>query len=241
MKKAIVRRLDTLDYSGTEALNAICSNLAFAGKNMRKIVMTSCEASEGKSFLTIQIAQNLARRGKRVVIVDADLRRSTIVKKFALETKGEWCGLAHYLTGHNSLDEVVYMTDLNNICIIPAGRDLKNPVHLLDSDDFRSLLDTLAESFDIVLVDAPPVGLVIDAAEIAKACDGTVIVIHYNKTRRRELNEVKRQILQTGCPILGCVINMVSFDGIAAKKYYNRTYYTHYNDSAVRKPTKKAN
>jgi len=235
MKKAFIRRLDALDYSGTEAMNSICSNLAFAGKNMRKIVMTSCEANEGKSFLTIQIASNLAQRGKRVVIVDADLRRSTIIKKFALKTTGEWCGLAHYLTGHNTLDEVLYATTLDNIYIIPAGRDLKNPVHLLDSEDFRDLLNTLAQSFDIVLIDAPPVGLVIDAAEIAKACDGTIIAIHYNKTRRRALAEVKRQILQSGCPILGCIINMVNFDGIASKKYYNRTYYSHYSDDYVRK------
>ena len=231
MRYATAKQPNLLDYASTEALNAICSNLAFTGRKMRKLVMTSCDSGDGKSLLTFQISCNLAKRGKSVVIIDADLRRSTMLKKMGLETEGEMIGLVHYLTGQYPLDEVLYATNLNNIYVIPAGRILKNPVHLLDSDDFRNLLDILAGKFDIVLVDAPPVGLVIDAAEIAKACDGTIIVAKYNKTRRRELSEAKKQILQAGCPILGCIINMVTYDGIIEKKYYNRTYYTHYNKS----------
>ena len=231
MRYATAKQPNLLDYASTEALNAICSNLAFTGRKMRKLVMTSCDSGDGKSLLTFQIACNLAKRGKRIVIIDADLRRSTMLKKMGLETEGEMTGLVHYLTGQLPIDEVLYATNLSNIYIIPAGRILKNPVHLLDSDDFRDLLDILAREFDIVLVDAPPVGLVIDAAEIAKACDGTIIVARYNKTRRRELIEIKKQIMQTACPILGCIVNMVTYEGLAEKKYYNRTYYTHYNKS----------
>jgi len=230
MRYATAKAPDTLDYSSTEALNSICSNLAFTGKNMRKLVFTSSTSGEGKSLLTFQVACNLAKRGKRVVLIDADLRRSTMAKKMNLETTGELTGLVHYLTNQNSLDDILYSTSISNIYIIPAGRCLKNPVHLLDSDDFRELLSRLAASFDMVLVDAPPVGLVIDAAEIAKACDGTILVARYNEARRRDLIEVKRQMLQTGCPILGCIINMATFDGLVEKKYYNRGYYSHYND-----------
>jgi len=235
MRKAIVTRMETLDYSGAEALNAICSNLSFAGKNLRKIVITSCEANDGKSYLTMHIAQNMAKRGKRIVIVDADLRRSTMIKKLGLETPGECLGLAHFLAGHNPMDDILYQTNLDGICVIPAGHDVKNAVPLLDSDDFGNLLDTLSKSFDMVLVDAPPVGLVIDAAEIAKACDGAVLVLHYNKTRRRDVLEAKKQIGHAGCPILGCIINKVSFDSISSKKYYNRAYYSHYNNSYYRR------
>ncbi len=229
MKKAIARPLDTLDYSSTEALNSICSNLAFTGKRTRKIVMTSYESGEGKSLLTFQIACNMAKRGKRIVIVDADLRRSTMINKMGLETSGEWLGLAHYLSDQCSFDDILYSTNLSNIYVIPSGRVLKNPVTLIDSDEFRALLDKLADVFDIVLIDAPPVGLVIDAAEIAKACDGTIIVVKYNSTRRRDLNEIIKQIAKTNCQILGCIINMVKFEGMAEKKYYNRTYNTSYN------------
>ena len=235
MKKATVGRIERLEYSTNEALNTICSNLTFAGRNLKKIVLTSCTAGEGKSFLTLQIAQNLAKRGKKICLVDADLRRSFLVKRYDITTEGEWVGLAHYLAGYNKLEDVIYRTNLYDICLIPIGRDVANPVPLLDSPDFSAMLDRLPEEFDLVLVDAPPVGLVIDAAEIASVCDGAIFVIEYNKTRRREIQDAHHQIEQTGCRVLGCIINKVRFDTISAKKYYNKSYYSHYNSEYYRK------
>ena len=78
----------------------------------------------------------------------------------------------------------------------------------------------LARMADYVIVDAPPVGVVIDAAEIAKACDGTLIAVHYNDVSRQELLDVKQQIEQTGCPILGTVLNQVDYDNYMGRKYY---------------------
>ena len=239
MKQATITNLEEMDYSGTEALNTICSNLTFSGRDLKKIVMTSCTAGEGKSFLTIHIVQNLARRGKRVVLVDADLRRSFLIKRYGIETEGEWRGLAHYLAGYDDLDDVVYATNYENVYIVPTGRDVANPVQLIDSPHFTDMLNALARRFDYVIVDAPPVGLVIDAAEIAKVCDGTVFVIEYNKTRRREIIDAQRQIAQSGCPVLGCIINKVTFDSLSAKKYYNRSYYSHYNNEYYRRDTGK--
>ncbi len=236
MKKAVIRCLADLDYSGAEALNTICSNLSFAGRDLKKIVMTSCTADDGKSFMAMHTMRNLAKRGRRVVLVDADLRRSYLVRKYDIETDDEWRGLAHYLAGYCGIDDVLYETDLDGACIVPAGRDVTNPVPLLDTPYFATLLDQLVEQFDTVLVDAPPVGLVIDAAEIARSCDGVVFVVEYNKTRRRELMDAKHQMKQAGCPILGCVINKVSFDSLSAKKYYNKSYYSHYNSEYYLKP-----
>ena len=92
MREARIGRIEVLDYAGTEALNAICSNLSFAGRNLRKILLTSATEGEGKSFLTMQIAQNLAKRGKSVCVVDADLRRSFMTKRYEMTTNGEWVG-----------------------------------------------------------------------------------------------------------------------------------------------------
>ena len=78
----------------------------------------------------------------------------------------------------------------------------------------------LAKMADYVIVDAPPVGMVIDAAEIAKACDGTLIAVNYNDVSRQELLDVKQQIEQTGCPILGTVLNQVDYDNYMGRKYY---------------------
>jgi len=240
VKRASISNLEEMDYSGTEALNTICSNLIFAGRDVKKIVMTSCTAGEGKSFLTMHIAQNLARRGKSVVLVDADLRRSYLIKRYGMETDGEWRGLAHFLAGYDDLDDVVYATDLDNVYVIPTGRDVANPIQLLDTQHFEDMMNVLARRFDFVIVDAPPVGLVIDAAEIAKVCDGAVLVIEYNKTRRRDILDAQKQIAQAGCTVLGCIINKVTFDSLSAKKYYNRSYYSHYNSEYYRRDKKGA-
>lgn len=235
MKQALIRRMEPLDYTGAESLNTICSNLTFAGHRIKKVVFTSCTAGEGKSYMTMQIMRNLARRGKRVVLVDADLRRSFLVKRYDIDVEGEGLGLAHYLAGHCPLDEAVYSTNIPGAYIIPSGRTVVNPIPLLNAPAFQSMLSALERQFDIVLIDAPPVGLVVDAAEIARCCDGTVLVVEYNKTRRRELAGAKKQIMQSGCTILGCIINKVSFDTLSAKKYYNRAYYSHYNNEYYRK------
>ena len=239
MKKASITNLPEMDYSGVEALNTICSNLIFSGRDLKKVVITSCTAGEGKSFLTMHIAQNLAQRGNRVILVDADLRRSFTVRHYGLETTGEWHGLAHYLAGYDDLDDVIYSTNYDNLYFIPTGRDVANPVQLLDSEHFSDMLDALADHFTYVIVDAPPVGLVIDAAKIAKACDGAVFVVEYNKTRRRDIIDAHKQITNSGCPVLGCIINKVTFDSLSAKKYYNRSYYSHYNNEYYRRDTGK--
>ena len=94
------------------------------------------------------------------------------------------------------------------------------PLALLTNSHFAELLDMLSRMADYVIVDAPPVGVVIDAAEIAKACDGTLIAVNYNDVSRQELLDVKQQIEQTGCPILGTVLNQVDYDNYMGRKYY---------------------
>ena len=239
MKECKIGFLPELDYSGTEALNTICTNLLFAGREMKKIIFTSCSAGNGKSYLTMHVAQNLAHRGKRICVVDADLRRSMLIRDYSIETEGEWTGLAHYLAGYNTLDEVVYATNIEGMSLVPIGRDLVNPIQLLDAAPFDELLNGLTAEYDLVLVDAPPVGLVVDAAVMAGHCDGCVFVIEYNETHRKEINDAQKQIDQSGCPILGCVINNVKFDSLSAKRYYNRGYYSHYYSKYYTKDGKK--
>jgi len=191
--------------------------------------------------MTIRIAQNMARRGRSVCLVDADMRRSFLVKRYGMTTEGQLTGLAHYLAGQCDLDDAIYETNLHGACVIPAGRDVSNPMALIDSPYFSAMLEELADAFDVVLVDAPPVGMVIDAAVMAKDCDGCVFVVEYNRTRRRDLAAARRQMEQSGCKVLGSIINKVSFDTISAKKYYHKGYYkqyTHGYERYERKPEK---
>ncbi len=235
MKQAIIRQMKPLDYAGDEALNTICTNLAFSGHNLKKIIFTSNTQSEGKSWTTMHVVANLAQRGRRVVLVDADMRRSFLLQRYKVEVQGEVMGLAHYLTGQCKLEDAIYETNLQGACIIPAGRDVTNPVSLVDSPYFTQMMETLSENFDMVIIDAPPIGMVIDAAEMAASCDGTIIVVEYNKTRIREVRECKRQMEQSGTPVLGCIINKANFNTLSAKKYYNKSYYSHYRSGYYRK------
>ena len=221
MLKANIQGNVTLDYAGAEALNTICSNLSFSGKNIRKIVITSCEPNDGKSFVAFQVAVNMARRGKKVLLMDADLRLSVMNAHYNIQLEGKGTGLAHFLSGQCPLEETLYETNIQNVFFIPIGTDVQTPLSLIATPDFDHLVRTLGETFDLVIVDAPPVGLVIDAAEIAKSCDGSVLVLEYSKTHRRALQEAKQQMERTGTPILGCILNKVTMDRLSTKKYYS--------------------
>jgi len=239
VKQCVIGNLPPLDYTGEESLNTITANLLFAGRDKKKIIVTSCSASEGKSHTVMHIAQNLAGRGKRVCVVDADLRRSMNISTYRIKTEGGWTGLAHYLAGYNGADEVVYQTNIPNFYFIPTGRELVNPIQLLDTGDFGTLLDLLAKEFDMVLVDAPPVGVVVDAAVMASWCDGCIFIIEYNRTHRREINTAQRQIESSGCPVLGCILNKVEVDSLSSRHYYNRSYQSHYYSNYYKKDKEK--
>ena len=229
MNKMVIANAPKLDYAGREALNTICTNITFAGQHLNKILVTSCVASEGKSTMASRIAFNMASRGKSSVLVDVDLRRSVAAKRLGFSTKGQMNGIAHYLTGQCKIEDIVYETNYENLYIVPAGRDVSNPVGLINSQEFATLMDTLAEEFDFVIVDTPPVGVVVDAVEIADHCDGIVMVIEYAKRRKSELQDAVRQLQRSGTPILGCIIDKVTVTTLSEKQYYkSHYYYNHY-------------
>lgn len=239
MYKLEITRFKELDYACNEAINTLCTNLIFTGSDKKKLMFTSCTAHEGKTFVAMNAMRTFARLGRRVILIDADLRRSQILTRYGLVAEeGEGHGLAHYLAGIAALDDVIYETNIPGAYMIPAGYAVSNSLELLNNRLFEKMMNRLAEQFDYVIVDAPPVGMIIDAAEIARNCDGAALVVKYNAISRRELEEAKRQMLRAGCPILGAVLNNVEFDSLISKKYYNKSYYSHY-ESGYYKPRKK--
>ena len=132
MKQVSLRELDSLDYSGKEALNSIATNLTFVGRHMNKFILTSCVASEGKSSLCMQLMLNLAQRGNSVVMVDADLRASFLMSRLKFEQGGVIQGLVHYLAGYCELDQAIYQTDKEGAYIIPTGDTVANQLRLCD-------------------------------------------------------------------------------------------------------------
>lgn len=240
MKHVDITHFAPLDYAGQEAVNTLCTNISFFGSKMKRIMLTSTYMSEGKSFVAMNILRTMAKYGKCVCLVDADLRRSYISSQYGLhfEDDKNKQGLAHFLAGMTDESNVLYSTNIEGAYIVPVGREVSNPLPLLNSESFSNLLDHLSTMFDYVLVDAPPIGTVIDAAEIAKSCDGSLIVVKYNDIKRQELIDVKEQLEQTGCTVLGAVLNMVEYDKYLGRKYY-KYEYSHYKPASQTKDTKK--
>lgn len=222
MKQVKIENFPQLDYATNEALNTLGSNIVFSGENMRRILVTSCREHEGKSFVSMGIMNTLASMGYSVVLVDADLRRSVIASKYGIRFPAEGMGLSHYLTRRIALEDVAYETDIPGAYMIPVGRDVVNSMQLLSSLRFEELLNQLAEKVDYVIIDTPPVGAIVDAAVVAKSCDGAIIVVSSNLATKKELVSAKQQIEKSGCPVIGAVLNKV--EKSHSSKYYHRYY-----------------
>ena len=230
MKQVLISKFAQLDYAANEAINTLCANLTFSGAGIKKIMVTSSRAAEGKTITTMNMLRTFAALGKSVVYVSGDLRRSPIVQTYGIRFESDDnVGITHYLAGMAGAAEVVYQTNITGAYLVPVGRDVSNSLSLLSTPRLPALLNYLAGMFDIVLIDTPPIGVIIDAAEIAKSCDGAVLVINYNTVGRRELADAKQQIERAGCPVLGAVLNEVPMDNYANRRYYyNQGYYSQY-------------
>lgn len=234
MVRMDIKRFKPLEYQATEAINTLCTNLFFAGGDIRRIMITSCRPQEGKSFVSMNLMRSLAGLGMRVVLVDADIRASAIQGSFGVQITvpdgGRYMGMTHYLAGRCSMNDILAETNIPNAWMILSGENVTKSLPLLNTPRLTELLDTLAENFDVVLVDAPPVGTIIDAARIASVCDGTLFVVQSGVVSHQELQESILQIEKTGSPILGYVLNQYDEHKYGGKYYYHKSGYYHYGN-----------
>lgn len=211
-----------VSFRSNEAFKTLRTNIQFSGNAIRTVVLTSCTPNEGKSTVSFQLAASFAQAGKRVLYIDADMRKSVLMGRYRIERNV--LGLSHYLTGQKPLSAVVYQTDIENMDIIFTGPTAPNPAELLDSEEFLIILQKGKEIYDYIIIDAPPLGSVIDAALIAKNCDGSILVIENNAVSYKMVQRVKTQLEKSGCRILGAVLNKVDME----KKGYYGNYYGKY-------------
>ena len=116
-------------------------------------------------------------------------------------------GLSHYLSGQKALPDVVYLTQMPRFCMIFAGPSVPNPTEILDKKYFEDLITFARKNFDYVLIDCAPIGAAIDAAVVAKYCDGAVLVMAQGASDRRMVLEAKKQLEVAGVKLLGAVLN----------------------------------
>lgn len=196
-------------FAASEAYKLLRTKLqfSFAGDSQcRAISLTSALSSEGKSLTGINIAHSLACLGKRVILLDCDMRRPVIAGKLALR---EQPGLSSYLTGQAELTELIQPCDLDGgtFHVLPAGQNPPNPSELLSSDRMRQALEALREQYDYIIMDCPPVGEFSDAMNLAHMVDGTLLVVRENVCDRRALADAVGQFDYIHAKVLGFVVN----------------------------------
>lgn len=219
---------DNKDYGTREAFNTLRTNILFSGRDVKTILITSCLANEGKSTISFETAVGLARVGKKVLLIDADLRKSAYASRYTKETG--LTGLSQYLSGQSELDGVLYATQIPTLNIIFSGPFPPNPTELVGASAFGELLKAERDHYDYILIDTPPLGLVIDAAVMATACDGAVIVIGAGSVSYHVAQHVTEQLKKSGCRILGAVLNQ-NRKGKRSKNQYYNSYYGEYAEN----------
>jgi capsular exopolysaccharide synthesis family protein len=206
-----------------ESYTRVYSNIRFAEieKPLRTILITSARKGEGKSTTLVNLACSMGSAGKRIIIVDTDLRNPTLQR--ILGTKHRH-GLTSVLAGEVTLDEAMVQTSHPGLSLLPSGPIPPNPAELMHSHAMKELVSDLQSRADIILFDSPPAMLVADAMLLAGELDAALIVAEAGGVSRRAVQQVKESLAVTKTRILGVILNKVPE---SPGSYYN--YYSYYN------------
>ncbi|WP_312368882.1 polysaccharide biosynthesis tyrosine autokinase [Lachnoclostridium sp.] len=214
----------TLEFTSNEAYKSLRTNIQFCGKEVKTICITSSLPNEGKTVVSFRLATAFAESGKKVLFIDADLRKSVIISRLKIDNAVN--GLSQYLSGMNCLEEVIDKSK-ENLDIIFTGILPPNPSEMLGSDEFKNLIKNQREEYDYIIIDTPPLGVVIDSANVADICDGTILVLESNKISYRFAQRVLKQLNTGKSKVLGAVLNKVNIYGLGYNKKYYGKYYNH--------------
>jgi len=207
-----------------EAFRHLRTNLLYLSPDrpLRTIQVTSAIPGEGKSTVAANLAVALSQMDKKVWLVECDLRRPHLAHGFQPETE---FGLSELLVDGLSLEQAVHKTEIDNLWLIPSGRMPPNPSELLGSRKMRDLLAAGRDGAEFIVLDAPPALPVTDAAVLAPAVDGVLLVVDLRRTHRDAARKTVQQLQAVGARLLGVVVNGVE---PGRRGYY---YYSHYYES----------
>jgi len=211
----------------SETFRTLRTNIQFMNINrkLKSILITSTLPGEGKSWVASNLAITFAQAEKKVILIDADMRKGRQYSIFGISPRP---GLANYLAASDKNEDLIDMekyvqkTEIDGLYVISAGNVPPNPSELLITPQMQRLLDRLSTQFDIIIVDAPPCELVTDAVILSRMVDSTVIVTAHKFTKKASLQKTIKSIKNVGGKIAGVVLNKVPID---AKKYEKSYYY----------------
>lgn len=222
MKKVSLTDRRKSDYFYNEAIKTLRTNVQLSGQSIKTILVTSCYPNEGKSDVVLSLAQELGSIGKKVLLLDADIRKTAYVGRLGVEE--EITGLSQFLSGQVTVNDIIYATNFPNMDIVFGGPSAPNPSGLLSESVFKVFLKEIREYYNYILIDTPPIGTVIDAAVIGKCCDGAIFLIEPGSVSYREAQKAFVQLERSGCRILGAVMNKVDTKSDRYYKHYGEYY-----------------
>lgn len=225
MRKELVAHLDPKSPV-SETFRTLRTNIQFMNSNrrLRSLLVTSTMPGEGKSWVASNLAVTFAQAGKKVALIDADMRKGRVYSIFGVEPRP---GLSNYLSAYfdkqeeQNLSEYLKTTVIENLYVIPAGNIPPNPSELLVRRQMRTLIEQLKNQVDLIIIDGTPSKLVTDSVILSRIVDSTIIVSAHNQTRKEDLERVVKDIKHVGGNVVGVVYNKIP---VSAKKY-NQTYY----------------
>lgn len=222
-----------ISFAAAEAYKLLRTKLQFSFAdegNCRVIGVSSALTGEGKSLSSANLAYSVSQLGKRVLLVDCDMRRPSLAEKLPIRKTP---GLSDFLSGQIQADKLLQLCGIKDdeqaFHAISAGSMPPNPMELLSSARMSKMLDLLRQRYDYIILDLPPVGEVGDALAVAKLTDGMLIVVRQNYCDRIALNSAIRQFEFVDAKILGIVFNCTTEDGSRYGKPYYRKYYKQYD------------
>ncbi len=220
-----------------EAYRALRTNIQFSSvdKEIKTIVVTSSGASEGKSSTASNLASAFAQTGKKVLLIDADLRKPRQHKIFEISNHH---GVSSILAKSKKKNEVIQK--LGDIHVITSGPIPPNPAEMLGSEKMKELIASLKEEYDYVIIDTPPIAYVTDSALLASFCDGTILVVSAGETSKKAALYAKEQLEKVSANLLGAVMTKIPLKKGGYYQYHYSAYYGQdENDSKNKKRKKK--
>ncbi|WP_066874273.1 CpsD/CapB family tyrosine-protein kinase [Clostridium mediterraneense] len=206
---------------GAEAYKILRTNIQYSSfdENTKVIMITSSQPEEGKSTIAGNLALSMAQDGKNTILIDCDLRKPTIHKKFNISNSS---GLSEIIVGKAKLLTSIVEID-KNLTVITSGKTPPNPSEMLGSKNMQTLIEELREHYDCIIIDTPPILAVTDAQIISRNTDGIILVVRAGCTKKDNAIKAKKQIENVGGKIIGTVFNDV-------KRKYSKDKYYYYGE-----------
>ncbi len=208
-----------------EAYRTVRTAIDFNAPNAKTILFTSPTGNDGKTTVACNVAIAMAQVGRRVLLIDLDMRRPSQHKVWPVEEKGDRVSITDVIAGRAIVDDLMYDTEITELKLMPCLRPVDNPAELINRPEFAELLQVLSARFDRIIVDSPPVMPVADSRILGRLCDATIVVLRAEKSARKVTELTREALVGVGVDILGTIVNDVPRTK-GGQGYYG--YYSNY-------------